>query len=98
MRVTTKHAETFSIRRAVKRSDLLGIELSNPAPRSAIDKLDPDIIHAVFGDGISNCLPIRSELHTFGNSRIGLQETLRTQRGCIQQDDMGTIGIDAPDA
>src|SRR5580693_7520361 len=64
LRVIPQYAQALSVCRPVERRDLLRRKVGNPAARRAIERMDPDIVYAVFVDGIRHTLAIRGELHT----------------------------------
>src|SRR5579864_5689345 len=85
--VAAQDAKLLAIRRPVKREDLLGVEVCNLMARTTVDGLNPDVIHTILFDWVGDRLSVCSELHTFGNSRIGVEHAWRTKRRDIQQGD-----------
>ena len=73
--VAAEKAETLAIRGPVELEDAFRIEMGDLMSGTPIDGLNPDVIDPILEDRIGDELSIGSELHTFGNSRIGVEHS-----------------------
>jgi hypothetical protein len=54
--VAAQDTKILAIRRPVEREELLGIKVRNLAARSAVDGLNPDVIHTILTHGQRNLI------------------------------------------
>src|SRR5208282_1938033 len=89
----------LAIRRVAETCDVLGSEIGNLAPArgraGGIERLHPQIVHAVLADRVYQRLALRSELRPSGNPRVGIENALRWlpgRRFQIHQQDFVSAG------
>src|SRR5215475_10381911 len=71
--VASQNTKTAAIRRPVERKDLLSVEVSNLTPGRTVHWLNPDVVHAILANAVSDCLSICCKLRRCGDSRIYIQ-------------------------
>src|SRR5215469_6331387 len=68
-----QNTKTAAIRRPVERKDLLPVEVSDLTPGRAVHWLNPDVVHAILANAVSNCLSVCCKFRCCGDSRIYIQ-------------------------
>src|SRR5215469_4757384 len=71
--VAPQNTKTAAIRRPVERKDLLSVEVSNLTPGRTVHWLNPDVVHAILANAVSDCISICCKLRSCGDSRIYIQ-------------------------
>lgn len=81
--VAANDGELLSIRRPVEITNLFGSEIRYRVTLRAVERLHPNVPHAIFDDGIGQRLVIRREFHAASNIRVERNDANRGLRSLV---------------
>ena len=83
--VLPEYAEGLAVGRELEEADRVGLKVCDLATAGTIERLEPQVVHTVFANGIYNSVPSRRESWILGDSRIRVEQLHRRLWPCIER-------------